>query len=284
MVTKDNIFLISGATGNQGGAVAAHLLKEGFKVRALTRNKNQEAAHKLELLGAEIVEGDFNDPASLQKAFEGVYGAYSVQNVWVTGIPKEIEQGKAFADAALKAGVSHFIYGSVGGVERKTGVDIFDSKLVIEKYIQSLGLPATFLRPVFFMNNWLAPKRRSSINDGKFINALAPDTKFQQIAADDIGAFATLAFKNPEEWIGKAVEIAGSELTMAEIAEHFSKHLNKKVEYVQISPGKLEETTGQFVAITKWFEREDYVADISQLRKMLPTLTDFDTFLREINY
>lgn len=184
--------LVSGATGQQGGASARHLLDKGFKVRALTRNRNQDAAKSLANAGAELVEGDFYDSDSMERAFEGAYGAFSVQNSNKFGVEEEIKQGKAFADAARKAGIEHFVYTSVGAAERNTGIPHFDSKWEIEEYIRSLDLPATFLRPVYFMSNWL--RLKDAILDSRLPQPLSPETPLQQIAVDDIGAFAALAF------------------------------------------------------------------------------------------
>jgi hypothetical protein len=93
----DKIILVSGATGQQGGATARHLLANGWPVRALTRDARKPAAQALAAKGAEIVEGDFDDRASLAKALEGAYGAFSVQNFWLAGVgvEGEIRQGKS---------------------------------------------------------------------------------------------------------------------------------------------------------------------------------------------
>jgi len=106
--------LVSGATGQQGGAVARHLAALGFRVRALTRKAHQSAARALADDGVEIVQGDLSDRESLDRALDGVYGAFSVQNFYEAGFDGEISQGETFADAAKDAGVKHFVYSSVG--------------------------------------------------------------------------------------------------------------------------------------------------------------------------
>lgn len=272
------LILVSGATGQQGGSVVRHLLAKRFRVRALTRNKEQDAARKLANAGAEIVEGNFDDQASLKQAFDGVYGAYSVQNTWKAGVEGEIRQGKAFADAAQKASVKHFIYSSVGGAERKTGIPHFDSKWEIEKYIQSLQLPATILRPVFFMNNWMSMKE--SILNGQLSQPLSPETSLQQIAVDDIGAFARISFTNPDKWIGRSIEIAGDELTLRQTAEVFSEVTGRNVQYIQISWDTFKEKMGEESTIMfHWFEEKGYEADIEALRKEYPALKSLKAFL-----
>lgn len=281
MINNPNqqIILVSGATGHQGGAVARHLLERGFHVRALTRSPARPAARALAARGAEVIEGDFDDRASLERALDGVYGAYSVQTRR-SGVEAEVRQGKAFADAARDAGVRHFVYSSVGGAERDTGIPHFESKWQIEEHVRQIGLPATVLRPVFFMENWGVS--REAIRGGRLPQPLYPDSTLQQIATDDIGAFAALAFSTPEAWIGRAVEIAGDELSMTEVAAAFSRIMGRAVEYVQVPWEAFEAQAGQETAkMYRWFESAGYEADIRALREELPGLRRLETFLRE---
>ena len=148
MPDTDKTVLVTGATGRQGGAVVRHMLAKGWKLRALTRKTNSHAARALARQGVEVVQGDLEDPSSVASASAGVYGVYSVQDFWAVGARREVQQGKNVADTAKKAGVKHFVYSSVGGAERNTGIPHWESKWEIEKHIRSLGLPATVLGPV----------------------------------------------------------------------------------------------------------------------------------------
>lgn len=276
---EKHAILVSGATGQQGSAVLKHLLDLGFKVRVLTRNPDQTAAHDLVESGIEVFKGDFMDRDSLDHALDGVYGAFSVQNAHSAGIEGEIKQGKAFADAAKDAGVKHFVYTSVGGAERNTGIPHFDSKGEIEKHIQSIGLPATVLRPVFFMNNWTMFK--DTITNGRLLSPLSPETKLQQIDVDDIGALAAIAFSNPDKWMHQAIEIAGDELSMKETAEVFSHALDENVEFVHVPWDKWEDQAGKEMTIMyRWFEEKGYQADIEKLRNLHPGLKNLSSFLQ----
>jgi uncharacterized protein YbjT (DUF2867 family) len=154
MENSHRTILVTGATGNQGSAVAHHLLGRGnCQVRALVRDEHKPAAQALKQAGAELITGDLTDRSSLDRALQGVSGVFSVQGL-NDGLEAEIQQGKAIADAAKAAGVEHFVYSSVGSAERQTGVPHFDSKYQIEKYIHSIGLTHTILRPVFFFYNY----------------------------------------------------------------------------------------------------------------------------------
>ena len=128
MVDADKIVLVTGATGRQGGSVVSHMLEQGWRLRALTRDPASGAAQALSRRGVDVVRGDLEDPASLESAVKGLYGVYSVQDFWSVGARREVAQGKNLADAAQKAGVAHFVYSSVGGAERNSGIAHWESK------------------------------------------------------------------------------------------------------------------------------------------------------------
>jgi uncharacterized protein YbjT (DUF2867 family) len=279
---NDKIIAVTGATGQQGGAVARKLLAEGWKVRALTRDLNKPAAQELASLGAELVPGDMENRAELEAAFQGAYGAFSVQNYWLpnVGFEGEIRQGKNVADAAKAAGVQHLVYSSVGAAHRGMGQKHFDSKWIIEQQIQSLNVPFTILRPVaFFENlNW----ERAFILNGTF-NAigLRPEKERQLIAVEDIAVFVALVFANPEGYIGKTIELAGDALTESQLAETFTKVIGRPVKLSlptgERGWGDQEEMTAMF----NFFNGEAYDADIPTLRKIHPGLLTLEQWLRK---
>src|SRR3990172_8548058 len=118
MTDAQKLIVVTGATGQQGGATA----------RALTRKPDGEAAKALKGLGAQVVQGDLDDPASLRQALAGAWGVFAVQNTWEAGVEKEEEQGKRIAEVARADGVQHYVYASVGSAHRKTGIPHFDNK------------------------------------------------------------------------------------------------------------------------------------------------------------
>ena len=124
---KQDLVLVTGATGQQGGAVAVQLLARGHKVRALTRKPDGEKAQALAARGAEVVRGDLDDAQSIERALKGVWGTFAVQNTWEAGVEREEEQGKRFAQLAKQQGVQHFVYTSVGSAHRQTGIPHFDN-------------------------------------------------------------------------------------------------------------------------------------------------------------
>jgi uncharacterized protein YbjT (DUF2867 family) len=161
-MTNNRTILITGVTGNQGGAVAHALHGAGFNLRGLTRKPDSEHATTLSRHGVDIVKGDLDDEASLRRALAGAWGVFSVQNTAEAGVEREETQGKRLATLARAAGVEHFVYTSVGSAHKRTGVPHFDNKWRIEETVRSLRFPShVILRPVFFMENLLAPFSRS---------------------------------------------------------------------------------------------------------------------------
>jgi uncharacterized protein YbjT (DUF2867 family) len=280
MSNSEKLIVVTGATGQQGGATARHLLAQGWRVRALVRDPNKPAAQELAAKGAELAQGDLDDRASLDRALSGAYGAFSVQTfMGPDGPVGEMRQGKLLADAAQAAGVQHFVYTSVGGAERKSGLPHFESKFQIEEHIRGLGLPATILRPVFFMENlrspWMGPR------DAVLAIGLRPTTSLQMIAADDIGAFAALAFARPQEFIGKAMEIAGDSLTMPQVADAFTRVTGQPVHFVELPLEQVRSFNAEMGDMMAWFNDHGYRADIAALRKLHPGLTTFEAWLRK---
>lgn len=271
MNNSDKTVLITGATGRQGGAVIRHMLPKGWKLRALTRSLSGYAAQELKRQSVKVVQGDLEDTASLARAVQGVYGIYSVQDFWAVGAKREVQQGKNLADVAKKAGVQHLVYSSVGGAERNTGIPHWESKWEVEKYIRSLGLPVTILRPVTFMEGYYIDQVEIGILKGKLTDPVCADKPYQTIATDDIGAFAALAFERPQEFIGLELEIAGSELTNSEAAKVFSRVLGKPVKFQKLPLPLVRIVLGkEFYQMFRWFNDSAYKADIPALRRKYP--------------
>ena len=191
-MTSDRTILITGVTGNQGGAVAQALQGTGFRLRGLTRTPEGERAATLARQDIDIVKGDLDNEATLRRALAGVWGVFGVQNAGEAGVEREEAQGERLARLAREVGVKHFVYTSVGSAHKRTGVPHFDSKWRIEETVRGLRFPShVILRPVFFMENLLAP---FSLQGSTLAWALGSGTKLQMIAVEDIGWFGARAF------------------------------------------------------------------------------------------
>ena len=229
-MANEKTILITGATGKQGGTTLRNLAKRGgFKLRAMTRKPDGDAAKALSALGAEIVVGDLDDAKSLERAVAGAWGVFAVQNTWEAGVEREEEQGKLLAKVARDKGVQHFVYTSVGSANRKTGIPHFENKVRVEETVKQLGFPShVILRPVFFMENLPSPW---FLNGDKLTTALKPETKLQMVAVEDIGKFSAAAFIEADKFKGAEIEYAGDAVTMPEVVAALSEFIGKIITY-----------------------------------------------------
>ncbi|GGQ46646.1 NmrA/HSCARG family protein [Streptomyces mutabilis] len=271
-MSDNRIILVLGATGNQGGATARELLSRGWTVHAFVRNPDKPEAQALKEQGAVLVQGDQNDVESLRRATAGVHGVFSVQALGYEPetLAAEVRQGKAVADVAKENGVAHLVYSSVDGAERGSGIDHFETKAEIEQHVLSLGIPATILRPVFFMNNLL---HFAGVQGERVMQLpVKPERPMQFIASDDIGHFAAEAFDKPEKYLGRQVALAGDEVTFTEVAEIYERLTGTPT---RLEPQPIEDR------MFEWFAEEGYQADIPALRKEHPGLLTLERFLSQ---
>jgi uncharacterized protein YbjT (DUF2867 family) len=214
----------------------------------------------------------------------GVHGVYSVQDFWTVGAEREVRQGINVAEAARAAGVGHLVYSSVGGAERNSRIDHWDSKWRVEQHIRKLELPATILRPASFMENYYIPAVEKGLLKGRLLDPVRGDMPYQTIASDDIGKFAALAFARPEVFIGVDLEIAGSELTNRQAAEVFARVLGRPVKFRRLPMPVARIALGkEFHQMFRWFNEGGYRADVAGLRRDHPDLRlrTLEDWLRE---
>lgn len=262
-MTDQKFILVTGATGQQGGAVARELLANGYRVRAMTRKPDSAPMRELVKLGAEAIQGDLDDVASLKLAAQGAWGVFAVQNTWEAGVEKEEVQGKRLAEVAKAASVQHFVYASVGSAHRRTGIPHFENKARVEETVRGLGFPSyTIIRPVFFMENWLSPWFKPAIDQGKLMVGMAPATVLQMIAVEDIGKYGLLAFKKHAELNGRALDIAGDEKSMPETAQILSKAAGKKIVFEAVPIEEVRKASEDYALMLEWFDRTGYNVDI----------------------
>ena len=237
-MSTSRIISVVGATGAQGGGLVRAILADpasGFRARAITRKASGDKAAELRKLGAEVVEADLDDEASLAKAFEGAYGAYCVTNYWEHFTPaKEVSQARNMAQAAKAAKLQHVIWSTLEDTRKrvplsdprmptlmeKYKVPHFDAKGDADALFAEAGVPTTYLLTAFYWENFIyfgmGPKKGP---DGKFTLTLPMgQAKLSGIAAEDIGKCAYGIFKQGGQWIGQRVGIAGDHVTGVQIA------------------------------------------------------------------
>ena len=301
------IIAVTGATGSQGGGLVRAILADpngGFAVRALTRDVNSEKARALQKLGAEVVQADVDDIASLRRAFTGAYGAFCVTFFWAHMSPeKETADARALAQAAKDAGVKHVIWSTLE--DTRKFVPLSDNRMptLQGKYkvphLDAKGeadddfrkLPSTLLLTSFYFDNLvnfgLEPKRDA---DGKLSFSLPmADKPMSCIAAEDIGKCTYGIFKKPEQFIGKTVGIAGEHVTGSQMAAEMGEALGEPVSYNYVPPEVFRtfgfpgaEDLGNMFQFFRDFEKEFSAArSIEFSRSVNPELQNFRTWLKE---
>jgi len=239
-MTKDQgPILVFGATGQQGGSVAAALMKAGWRTRALVRDPESPGSTKLRDAGVDIVKGNLDDIASLRNAMAGVHGVFSVQPSSGQGAlygvtdDDEVRYGTAVADAATEAGVAHLVYSSASAAgDQPVGIGYFDSKGRIESHIRSLPITATIVRPVGFMDMLVRPGM--GLETGHFVSFAAPDQSVQVIAVEDIGKFVAAIFADRSRFDGVTLEIASDMFVARDIASVFTEAAGRPITYSRL--------------------------------------------------
>lgn len=305
-MTEQKIIAVVGATGAQGGGLAHAILADpesGFTVRAITRNTESDKAKALAALGAEVVQADLDDEASVAKALDGAYGAYLVTNFWEHGSPeREYAQARNLAQAAKTAGIQHAVWSTLEDTREsiplhddrmptlldKYKVPHFDVKSDANALFAEAGVPTTYLQTTYYWENFLSffpPKRQE---DGSLVLALPmADRQLSGIAAEDIGRTAYGIFKKGEPLFGETVSIAGEHLTGAEYAEAFSEALGEPVHYYPVPfdgfraagfPGA-EEMGNMFQYYADFDDEFTGRRDLQAVRDLNPRLQTFRDWL-----
>jgi len=307
-MSDKKIIAIVGSTGAQGGGLARAILADSdseFAVRAVTRDPSKEAAQALHAAGAEVVQADLDDEASLERVFAGAYVAFCVTNFWehFSG-EKELEQARNQAVAAKAASIQHAIWSTLEDtrafipldddrmptLQERFKVPHFDAKHEAHAIFEDAGVPTTFLHTAFYWENFinfgLGPQRGP---DGKLaLTFPMGNAKLPGIAADDIGKVAYAIFKAGDEYIGKSLFISGENLSGAELASAFSKALGEEVAYNDVDPDAYRsfgfagaDEMGNMFQFKRDFE-SDYAGarDTAKVRALNPELQDFESWLK----
>ena len=303
----NKIIVVLGATGAQGGGLVRAIRSDpagGFVVRAVTRNAGSDKAKALAALGAEVVTADVDDARSLERAFDGAYGAYCVTFYWDHYSPeKEVAEAAAMARAAKAANLQHVVWSTLEDTRTrvppgsgrmpvlmgKYNVPHFDGKGEADHLFTDAGVPTTFLLTSFYWDNFIqfgmGPKPAP---DGTLAITLPIGAaKLPGIAAEDIGRCAYGIFKAGRHYIGRYVGVAGGHLTGAEMAAEFTRALGREVRYDSVTPEAYRgfgfpgaDDLGNMFQYKRDFESEFCGArDLKVSRALDPQLQDFPTWL-----
>jgi uncharacterized protein YbjT (DUF2867 family) len=274
------VVAVTGATGNQGGAVVKGLLERGHEVRAVTRTTDAAKARELANAGVTLVRASLEDTAALTKALEGATSLFAMTTPFGGGTQAERRQGISAANAAKAAGV-HLVFTSVGSANRQTGVPHFDSKYEVEKHIGDIGVRATVLAPVYFMENLLFG--REQLAKGIYAAPLPPTRRLAQVAVADIGAVAVRLLEDAARFAGKRFDLAGDELTGNDVIAVLSRVTRRPFTYFQVPLDVFRQRMGEDQAkMAEWFDRIGFTADRAALRREFPDIAfhDFESWAK----
>ncbi|MEM9010240.1 MAG: NmrA family NAD(P)-binding protein [Pseudomonadota bacterium] len=276
-------FLVLGATGLQGGAVAQELFNRGQSVRGLTRKAGSAKAQALAKAGAEMVEGDLSKPDTLSAAFEGVEGVFSVQDFYAPGVGLvgELEQGRAVIAAAKAAGVKHIVQSSMGEGHAPGGPRHFVSKALIERDLKRSGLDWTLLGTVWFMDNLLNPEMKPHLMFPVLAGSLKPETKFQMLAIEDLARIAADALMDPASWTGRKINLAGDVMTVGEMKGAYRAVTERKPKSWRIPAALFRRLVPEFAEQLAWHNAVNFAFGSEELRAVLPDAKDLKTFLAD---
>ena len=280
---KSEKILVLGATGQQGGATVRALAAAGRRVRALVRDERSDPARELASLGIELMVGDFQDPASLERAMRGSPGVFSVvpssaDTQYGLTDAQEVQFGTAVVDAAKRAGVRHLVYSSTIGASPDLGLGHYESKWHIEQYLRQSGVPFSIVRPAPFMELLLYPY--FGLRQGVATFFGAPEQLVQFVAVRDIGAIVAAIFATPAGYLGRTIDIASDTLSGNAIAAQISRATGQQVPYQQVSA----EAAAQSPLLTRLLRAMSEgkltgQADLPSLRALHPGLLTFEQWL-----
>ena len=282
-MAEERTIFVAGATGNQGGAVARVLAANGFAVKGLTRNPDSSKANSHSGQNITLVKGNLDEPATIRRHLEGVYGIFSVQH-FSGGVDREIAQGIALANLGREIGTKHFLYSSALGANLHSGVPGFESKFKIENHIHSLGIPFTIIRPASFFENFLIPQVKKGILKGNLVQPINRDTIIQYVACEDIGKAALKIFQHPEQFLGKALPLSHEQLSTEEVAEIFTKTLGRKIKYKRLPDLIVRIFLGRnLYKMFKWVNSENHTdrKDIESSKELIPDLQSLPSWIRQ---
>jgi uncharacterized protein YbjT (DUF2867 family) len=249
-IMSQDLLVVFGATGNQGGSIIRHVLEDPelskrYSIRAVTRNTSNSAAKELASKDVEVVAADLDDPASLPPALKGASFVFAITTTQYGGNTREVEtrQAKALCEEAIRQGAKYIIWSSMshphkisGG--RLTRVEHFDDKAEIEEYIRGLPVKSAFFAPGSFMQNFVTTQapRPSPENDGTYVlaNLCKPDTALPFIDITDTGAWVAAILADPEAYNGKVLAAAQGMYTYEEVVQILSKVSGKTVKFQQL--------------------------------------------------
>lgn len=290
------MILIVGATGILGRETARQLLAAGHQVRALVRNPGK--ARDLQQQGAQVIQGDLTDPASLARACQNVDAVFTAVHS-VLGRGKNRSEHvddlghRSVIDAAKRAGVKHFVYTSIIKAAPDHPVDLYRTKYKIEQYLKASGMSYTILRPAAFMEQHVHEfLGKSILQTGKTIILGRGNNPTNFVAGHDVARFVVMALTDPRAK-NKTITVGGLEnVTRNQVAELYGRVSGRtpKVRHVPLAVLQVMSVVlkpmhpglSRFMRFCAVVDQSDETFDPTGLLQEYPTtLTRLEEFVRQ---
>jgi uncharacterized protein YbjT (DUF2867 family) len=278
-----DVVAVVGATGRQGSAVVRHLLTDGWRVRALTRNPTSAASRLLHDRGAELHQVDLEEVDSLRRAFHGAYGVFNVQNPMTSSIDAEVRQGKNVAEAEADTGVNHVVYGAAGVGDELTGVGSWDSKLAVARHFRDLDLRLTVLRPMAFMELMTDKSYYPSVSVWHLMPKLMGSSRpVGWLCTDDLGTIAARVFADPDRWGGTRLNLVSDVQSIDQCRALWRKVSGRSPRGWPMPVWLFERFVGtDLTTMWRWLRTAEFDLSTATTRELLPeALTTGDWLTR----
>lgn len=229
------VFVCS-ATGSQGGAVVQLLRELNWNVHATVRNMDSSRAMDLKAAGVDLIQGDWDDSAALTASIAGCDKLFLCLLPSFADMSCELRQAQSILQIAKSAGVRQVVASTSLGVSQLDSLDAtanpfmqkhLTSKTGIEHTVRDTGFESwTFLRPAFFMANFLEPKihRYAEIRDTRtWKTSMTADTRLPLVDHVDIAKLAVDAFRGPERFHDQAIGVASDLLKVQDALDQLGE-------------------------------------------------------------
>lgn len=269
------MILVTAGYGTQARRLIGRLAEAGLAVRALRRSGGEEEV--LALGATEVVVGNAADPELLARAMDGVSAVY---HVGPTAHPRESELGVAVVDAAVAAGVGHFVYASVLHA-RVSALMNHRAKLVVEEHLVGAPIPFTILQPADFIETL---NYKGAFRDGVFRLIWSLNRGQALVSVEDVAAVAAKVLAEGEPHFGATYELSSPGLWSAhEIAAEIGRLAGREVVAERLPVEEILALYGHdeygaegeeyrrrfFTALVAWYDAHDFVGNPWALRQLL---------------
>ena len=288
-----------GVTGGTGAAAVAGFLSSGVPCSSLvvlSRSPSSLRAQRLARNGARVVKTDLDDPVAVCQAIQLVDGVYVHAMAGDSGEDEGRQQPRAVLLArALKAAFErdgrqrHLVFNATAGVGRSASMPRpMQIKAAVEDHFSSTsaggGFTFTSVRPAMFMEEFWKRYTRPQILSGTFTLALHPDTPLQLTAVHDVGRLAAEALRQPRAFAGRAIDLAGDELTPKQMAAAFSAAQRTPVMYKRMPAWPLWFIQRDLFNIVAFLRDSGYGVDLQRCRDDAPWLLRLPEFLERTRW